>query len=109
VDALGIPTGESDERPAERFALGSRTFDDGYDRIPSGGAFSVSGAGRAITMTQSTGYPVAQVYSPRDAAFICFEPMTAPVDALRTGSGLRRATEGHPFSAVFSISVRSAP
>jgi hypothetical protein len=33
--------------------------------------------------------------------------MTAPTNALRTGTGLRRAIPGRPFTARFSIAVRS--
>ena len=32
----GIPTGETEERPATAFELGDRHFDDGYDRLPDG-------------------------------------------------------------------------
>jgi galactose mutarotase-like enzyme len=42
------------------------------------------------------------VYSPTGAPFICFEPMTAPTDALRSGAMLRRATT---FSARFAIQI----
>jgi aldose 1-epimerase len=50
---------------------------------------------------------VAQVFSPPGEQFICFEPMTAPVNALRTGAGLRRAVPGAPFAASFSIAVEA--
>jgi galactose mutarotase-like enzyme len=38
--------------------------------------------------------------------FICFEPMTAPANALRSRAGLRRAAPGREFLAAFSIAVR---
>jgi hypothetical protein len=36
---------------------------------------------------------------------VAIEPMTAPTDALRSGDGLRLATE--PFTAAFAIEVAS--
>jgi galactose mutarotase-like enzyme len=51
------------------------------------------------------GFPVAQVFSPPGAPFVCFEPMTAPTDALRSGMGLRRVAPGDAFTAVFRIAV----
>jgi galactose mutarotase-like enzyme len=107
LDDRGIPAGGGDAEAAERFALGTRTFDDAYDGIADGAAFTVAGGGIAITVTHHEGFPVGQVYSPPGAQFICFEPMTAPVDALRSGEGLRRAEPGTAFTAVFSIAVRA--
>jgi galactose mutarotase-like enzyme len=46
------------------------------------------------------------VFSPRGRAFICFEPMTAPTNALRSGAGLRHVAPGDAFTATFSIAVR---
>ena len=105
LDACGIPTGESRLREAVRFPLGGLAFDDAFDRIADGAAFSVCGGGRCVTVTHDEGFPVAQVYSPAGAQFICFEPMTAPVDALRSGLGLRRAVPRAPVTATFSIAI----
>jgi aldose 1-epimerase len=107
LDARGIPTGEGEDRPAAAFELGDRHFDDGYDRLPDGAEFSVSGGGRTLTVTFERGYPVGQVFAPAGSSFICFEPMTAPTNALRTGVGLRRAIPGRDFPASFSIAVRN--
>ncbi len=108
LDDRGVPTGETEERPAAAFELGDRHFDDGYDQLPDGAEFSVSGGGRTLAVTFERGYPVGQVFAPAGSAFICFEPMTAPTNALRSGAGLRRATPGRDFTAVFSIEVRGA-
>jgi galactose mutarotase-like enzyme len=51
------------------------------------------------------GYPFAQVYAPGGDDLICFEPMTAPTNALVSGAGLRTAEPGTPFEAVFRIAV----
>lgn len=108
LDDRGIPAGGGEDEPAERFTLDARTFDDAFDGIADGAAFTVAGGGLAITVTHHQGFPVAQVYSPPGTQFICFEPMTAPVDALRTGEGLRRAEPGTAFTAAFSIAVDAA-
>jgi aldose 1-epimerase len=93
--------------------LGARTFDDPFKSLdsPVGGApsFSVAGGGRRLTVRFSSGFDVAQVYSPADAQLICFEPMTAPVDALRTGEGLRSVAPGETFTAVFDVLVEPQP
>jgi aldose 1-epimerase len=105
LDGRGIPTGRGRRTASTRFALGARSFDDGFDGVDEGAAFTLAGGARKIRVCHDWGYPVAQVYSPPGAQFICLEPMTAPVNALRSGAGLCRATPGRPFTAVFSIAV----
>jgi aldose 1-epimerase len=104
-DERGIPTGDVEMEAAERFRLGMRSFDDGYDGLPDGAEFSVSGGGRTIAVRFGRGYPVGQVFAPAGRPFICFEPMTAPTDALSTGTGLRWAAPGSVFTAAYSILV----
>jgi len=103
LDGRSLPTGRGELRPSTLLRLGDRAFDDGYDALDPGAVFSVAGGGRTVTMTLDSGYPVAQVFSPAGAPFICFEPMTAPTNALLSGAGLRRARR---FAASFSIGVR---
>lgn len=105
LDARGIPTGETELEPAEEALLGDRTFDDGYDQLAEGSTFTVAGEDRRIELRFDVGYPAAQVYAPADADVICFEPMTAPADALRSGRGLRLAEPGHPRTATFTLTV----
>jgi aldose 1-epimerase len=106
VDERGIPTGAGEREPGARFRLGDRTFDDGYDQLAPHAMFSATGGGRTISVELESGYPAAQVFAPDGKSFICFEPMTAPTNALRTGAGLRRVDPGDSFTAVFSITVR---
>jgi aldose 1-epimerase len=106
LDDRGVPTGQGEGEPATAFELGDRVFDDGYDRLADGAEFSVSGGGRTITVRFERGYPVGQVFAPAGSSFICFEPMTAPTNALRSGVGLRRVIPGREFTAAFSIVVR---
>jgi aldose 1-epimerase len=107
-DARGIPTGRRAIEPATRLTLGTRGFDDGFDRIPAGAELAVSGGGRRIAVRFLAGYPVAQIFSPPGAPFVCFEPMAAPTNALRSGDGLRRVAPGGSFTAVFRIDVTEA-
>ena len=58
----------------------------------------------ASTSSSSRATRVAQVFAPRNAECICFEPMTAPANALRSGAGLRccagsdRSRAASPFA-----------
>ena len=52
-----------------------------------------------------SGYRYAQVFAPPDADVVCFEPMTAPVDALATGSDLRFVAPFSRACATFSVHV----
>lgn len=104
VNAWGIPTGATDARPAVTEVLADKFLDDGYDEVPPGAVFAVSGGGRRIEVHFDEGYPAAQVYAPGDDDVICFEPMAAPTDALCRG-GYRVARPGQPGVAQFSIRV----
>lgn len=106
LDDKGLPTGQSAPQPARREALRDKTFDDAYDQVADGAAFAVSGGGRRIEVHFERGYPAAQIFAPPvedpDEAIVCFEPMTAPTDALRRG-GYRCASPGEPAVAQFAI------
>ncbi|MBS9532537.1 aldose 1-epimerase [Mycobacterium sp. M1] len=104
VDAHGLPTGVVAPQPALDEPLGDNTFDDGYDEVPPGAVFAVSGGDRRITVHFDGGYPAAQIYAPHSDDVVCFEPMAAPTDALRQG-GYRVAQPGEPAVAQFSIRV----
>jgi len=106
LDDRGLSTGKSEPQPARSELLSDNTFDDGYDEVSDGAIFAVSGGGRRIEVRFDEGYPAAQIFAPRveDDPVICFEPMTAPTDALRRG-GYRCARPGQPAVAQFSIRV----
>lgn len=104
LDDRGLPTGDAVEQPPIHEALGDKVFDDGYDEVPEGAVFAVSGGGRRIEVHFEQGYPAAQIFAPGGEDVVCFEPMAAPTDALRRG-GYRCAQPGQPAVAVFSIRV----
>jgi aldose 1-epimerase len=102
-----VPTGET--QPVSPYAgpLGSRGFDDGYDELDDPAVFAVSGGGRRIELRFEQGFSVAQVFAQPGMDFVCFEPMTARTNALRTGD-FPVATPDEPFEAAFSISIADA-
>src|SRR3954470_14158741 len=109
LDHRGLPTGAREPWPAQRLALGDRTFDDAF-AIEGGAAprFAVSDGARRIEVAFEQGFPYAQVFAPPGQALICFEPMAAPTDALRTHDGLRCVAPGERASAAFAIRVAAA-
>jgi aldose 1-epimerase len=105
LDASQIPAGPGRELAAERFALADRVLDDGFDSVAEPARFSVEGGGRRIAVTFERGYPCAQVFAPAGGQYICFEPMTAPANALRSGEGLRLLAPGETFAASFAVAI----
>jgi aldose 1-epimerase len=104
LDERGLPTGETTPQPALNEPLGDKAFDDGYDEVADGAVFAVSGGGRRIEVHFEEGYPAAQIFAPLGEDVVCFEPMTAPTDALRRRDyGV--AQPGESAVAVFSIRV----
>jgi galactose mutarotase-like enzyme len=101
TDERLIPSGPSVDEPAELAPLGERTFDDGY-AVADRARFAI---GRRLSVAFLTGYTHAQVYAPAGSDFVCFEPMTAPVNALVSGAGLRHVVPRHVFRAAFEIRV----
>jgi len=105
LDPRQIPTGSAQTLAPQRFELGGREFDDGFDTVAERARFGVAGAGRRIELTLLQGYPCAQVFAPCAGQFICFEPMSAPANALRSGEGLRLLAPGERHLARFSVGV----
>jgi aldose 1-epimerase len=99
------PTDAEQASSAQRFELGEREFDDGFDSVAEAARFTVAAGDRRIELEFLRGYPCAQVYAPLSGSFICFEPMTAPANALRSGDGLRLLAPGERYSAGFSVGV----
>ena len=104
LDRQGLPTGETAHQPAITEPLGDKVFDDGYDEVAEGAVFAVSGGGRRIEVHFEQGYAAAQIFAPSSESVVCFEPMTAPTDALRRG-GYPTAEPGGWGVAQFSIRV----
>lgn len=104
ADDRQLPTGEVEpvEYP-EPLRLEDRDFDDGYLGVANGTTFRVAGGDVAVEVVFDRGYPYAQVYAPRGEEVVCFEPMTAPTNALESGHGLRAVQPGESFEAGFTM------
>ncbi len=96
-----------DASSAQRFELSEQEFDDGFDSVADLARFAVTTGSRRIELELLHGYPCAQVYAPLSGQFICFEPMTAPANALRSGEGLRLLAPGERHSASFSLLIEN--
>jgi len=105
LDERQIPVGAGTAQPERRLRLDASVFDDGFDRVGEPARFSVEGGGRRIELAFLRGYPCAQVFAPASPQCICFEPMTAPTNALRSGEGLRLLAPGERFLASFSVAA----
>ncbi len=106
LDEHQIPVGPGEKLPSQAFELAEREFDDGFDAVPAHSLFVVEAAGRRLELELLEGYPCAQVYAPRPGEFICFEPMTAPANALRSGDHLRLLAPGESCRARFAVRLK---
>jgi aldose 1-epimerase len=102
VDDRLVPSGRRSPAGDQDGPLGTRTFDDGFT-YAGRGPFVLEGGDRRIEVAFERGYAYAQVFAPGIADLVCFEPMTAPADALRHGPPF--AEPGETFTARFSVSV----
>ena len=105
LDENMIPTGEEEPPGFRRGALEDRSLDDAYTMPERPRPFTVAGGGRTLGVEFLEGYTHAQVFAPAGKDLICFEPMTAPGNALRSHEGLRLTPPGEPFTAAFRITV----
>jgi aldose 1-epimerase len=103
LDGHKLPTGAREPIAIAPGPLADRAFDDAFVAPPR---FVVAGGGRRIEVEFGRGYPFAQVFTPPGASFICFEPMTAPANALvRGGSELRLVEPGGRATSTFALRV----
>jgi galactose mutarotase-like enzyme len=110
LDERRLPTGATEPVEIEPGPLGERTFDDHFVELDRPAIFALEGGGRRIELEFGQGYNYAQVYAPsgpEEEPYVCFEPMTAPVNALVSGEGLGSVPPGGSFRAEFSVRVRS--
>jgi aldose 1-epimerase len=105
LDERMIPTGASEPLASRSFRLGDQSWDDGLSALSTPPEFSVAAAGRGLTLTFQQGFSFAQVYAPPGQDFICFEPMTAPTNALISGDGLTSVAPGREHRTAFAITV----
>jgi galactose mutarotase-like enzyme len=110
LDARGIPTGRTEEVSPVSGPIGTRTYDDLFPELVAPRRFALSGGGRRLEVRLGAGFPIAQVFAPGSDDVVCFEPMTAPTDALVAGGPrLPVVAPGETFAARFTLSVLPAP
>ncbi len=105
LDDHMIPTGERTPLSPRDFLLSERSLDDGLASLATPAQFLVSDGERSLSVSFEAGYDWAQVYAPPGHDYICFEPMTAPTDALNSGTGLSVLAPGEDYAASFTIAV----
>jgi aldose 1-epimerase len=106
LDERMIPTGARKSLAEREFLLGEASWDDGLAGLDPGEArFSVADERTALTVSFEEGFVYAQVYAPPGHDYICFEPMTAPTNALDSGDGLILVEPGDEYRTRWSVSV----
>jgi aldose 1-epimerase len=105
LDARGIPTGRETAFAAMDAPLGDLDFDDAFVLETDNASLGISGASRRIRIELLAGYRHVQVYAPQGRAYVALEPMTAPTNALVSGSDLRIVPAGGRFDAAFRICI----
>jgi galactose mutarotase-like enzyme len=105
LDERMIPSAVGPPVEPRHFRLADGDWDDALTGLEQPAAFSVSAGERRIDVEFRDGFSDAQIYAPAGESFICFEPMTAPTNALVSREGLQVLAAGDTFHATFAISV----
>jgi galactose mutarotase-like enzyme len=108
LDDEMIPTGARELVASRCFTLAEQDLDDGFDELAVPAEFDAASGDVTMRVEFLEGYPYAQVYAPADQDFICFEPMTAPTNALVSGDALQLVRPGERCRAAFRISISCA-
>jgi aldose 1-epimerase len=103
LDDRMIPTGARRPLSPRSFELADSSWDDGLAGLDDPPVFAAVADGRRLSVTFHEGFGWGQVYAPPGHDFICFEPMTAPTDALNSGEGLRVLEPGQEHRARFTV------
>jgi galactose mutarotase-like enzyme len=110
LDGAMIPTGETEPFEPGTRSLGDTTWDDGFRDLLTPARFVLRGGDAAVSLTFLRGYDFAQVFAPPGSDFVCFEPMTAPTNALVSGGpDLNVVAPGESYEAAFEITVEPDP
>ena len=84
-----IPTGATVAAGVPPLRLDGQSWDDGLVGTDlTAGVQRRRRAPQTVTVTFDEGFGYAQVFAPEGQDFICFEPMTAPTNALEDGRAL---------------------
>jgi aldose 1-epimerase len=107
LDASMIPTGETEPCDPGLRQLGDASWDDGFSELVEPVRFLLGGRDGETALMFVQGYRFAQVFAPPGSDFVCFEPMTAPTNALVAGGpNLTVVEPGGRHEAAFAIAAR---
>ena len=107
LDQALIPTGATEPCEAGTRELGETAWDDGFSELVEPIHFLLSAGDGEIALMFLRGYRFAQVFAPPGSDFVCFEPMTAPANALAAGGpDLPLVEPGGRYETAFAIAVR---
>jgi aldose 1-epimerase len=107
LDDKMIPTGGHEPAPDGEVALADSSWDDAYRPHEQPARYAVSDDRHRIELTFDEGFPFSQIYAPPGKDFICFEPMTAPTNALASGDQLPVVDPGSEYRAAFTLRYRN--
>jgi aldose 1-epimerase len=103
LDRQMLPTGGREPFEPSRQGLGARGWDDAFAGPELGAGLTVFAGEAEAGIEILEGFCYSQVFAPADADFVCLEPMTAPTNALASGSGLTILAPGERFRACFRV------
>jgi galactose mutarotase-like enzyme len=104
-----IPPGEREPVGPRCLYLNGASLDDGFDALAVPADFNAAAGDLALTVRFVEGFSYAQVNAPCAKDYVCFEPMTAAANALRSCDGLQIVNSGERHRMAFTISIaRSA-
>jgi len=108
LDDRMIPTGEREPVGQRQVNLGDSTWDDAFDGLTTHARFEAATGDASVEVEFMSGYAFAQVFAPPGTDYICFEPMTAPANALNSHDGLHVIAPGEDYRTAFRIRVSGA-
>ncbi|HEY1451511.1 MAG TPA: aldose 1-epimerase [Solirubrobacteraceae bacterium] len=106
LDERMIPTGVREPLQARSFELDGGSWDNAYAGLLEPPMFVLCDGTRTLELELLGGYSYAQLFAPAGADFACFEPMTAPTNALVSHSALPSVHAGQSFTASFQLSAK---
>jgi aldose 1-epimerase len=104
-----IPNGQSEAFRSGKVRLATRGWNDAFTELETPPRFELNLDTRELSLAFGDGYRLVQVFSPPEADYVRFEPMTSPTNALLSGPpGLSLARPGQADQAAFEISSNSS-
>ncbi|MCC5950597.1 MAG: aldose 1-epimerase [Acidimicrobiia bacterium] len=107
LDDRMLPTGDTEDLPAEDVTLGDRTYDDAYRLVGTAAelrTFTLTDDGTSVRVVPGEGYAFTQLYVPEAPDVVAIEPMVAAADALVSGAHPTVAP-GERYRATFVVEV----